>query len=236
MSALAVSFKMLTRQFRDDKVSAVMIGFPIAVAIGLYFFAPVVSDALVAKYGSPWDLHRFYPMFDAIVVAFSICTPGYASSMVMFSEMDEKVVPSLYASPLGRGGYLFSRLGLPTLFSVVLAVALCFGFNLAGLPALMYVVVILVSLVACILPSMIVIAFARNKVESVALFKMSIFTTFAILIPFFVGSWMQWLFAPLPSFWIAKMIKEMNYLYAIPAFLISLLWVIPLWKRFLRKI
>ncbi len=236
MSALGVSFKMLARQVKDDKISAVMIGFPIVVALLLYFFAPMVSDGLVARYGAGWDLHRLFPMFDAIVAAFAIITPGYAAVMVILGEIDERVTPSLCASPLGRGGYLFSRLGLPTLFSVAVAFVLCFTLNLAGLPAPMYVTVILVTLVADTLPSMIVVAFARNKVEGVALFKIAIFATFVIIVPFFVDSWVQWLFAPLPSFWIGKLVKELNYLYAIPALLTSLVWLVPLWRRFMKKI
>lgn len=236
MSALTVSFKMFTRQIKDDKISAVMIGFPALVAIALYFLAPIISDNLINKYGQEWDLQPFYPMFDAIVIAFSFCMPGFAATMIMLSELDDKVVPSFCASPLGRGGYLFSRLGLPTLFSAALAAMLCLGFNLAGLSAITYGIVILISLVSCMLPSMIVIAFARNKVEGVALFKMSIFTTFAILIPFFVESCVQWVFVLFPSFWIGKMVKHVNYLYIIPAIIISLMWLFPLWKRFMKKI
>ncbi len=165
-----------------------------------------------------------------------IITPGYAAVMVMFNEIDERVTPSLCASPLGRGGYVFSRLGLPTLISVAVAFVLCFTLNLAGLPAPIYVTVILVTLVADTLPSMIVVAFARNKVEGVALFKIAIFATFVILVPFFVDSWVQWLFAPLPSFWIGKLVKELNYLYAVPAVLISIAWLVPLWRRFTEKL
>lgn len=231
-----VSFKMFSRQVKDDKISVVMIGFPILVALALYFFAPVISETLSARYGMQWNLQRFYPMFDAIVIAFSFCTPAFASAMVMFSELDDKVVPSLCASPLGRNGYLFSRLGLPALLALILASALCATLHLAGMPFIMYVVLVAVSSIACMLPGMIVIAFGRNKVEGVALFKMSIFTTFAVLIPFFVESWVQWFFGFLPSFWIGKMVKEVNYGYALPALITAIIWIFPLWKRFLKKI
>lgn len=236
MSALSVSFKMLSRQIKDDKIGIVMIGFPVLVALTLYFFAPVISESLSARYGMEWNLQRFYPLFDAMVVAFSFCTPGFASAMVMFSELDDKVVPSLCASPLGRNGYLFSRIGLPAITSVALASILSGTLHLADLPAPMYFTLVLVSSIACMLPGMIVIAFGRNKVEGVALFKMSIFTTFAILIPFFVESWAQWLFGFLPSFWIGKMVKELIYWYVVPALLTIIIWIVPLWKRFLKKL
>jgi fluoroquinolone transport system permease protein len=203
--------------------------------VALRFLAPVASDALVARGGLEWDLHRLYPMFDGLVIAFALCTHGYATVMVMLGEMDDKVVPALCASPLGRGGWLFSRLGLPTILFMGLACALCFGLNLAGLPWAIYLTVIVVSLAACMLPGMIVVALARNKVEGVALFKMSIFTIFALVVPFFVEGWMQWLFAPLPLLWVAKLITKANYLYAIPALVVSLAWLVPLWRRFLRK-
>lgn len=236
MSALNVSFRMLLRQIKDDKISVVMIGFPICVALFLYFFAPTISQNLIAGYGTKWNLQPYYPMFDIIVIAFSFCTPGFASAMVMLSELDDKVVFSLCASPLGRGGYLFSRLGLPAFISIILAGTLCWLLNLAGLSLFTYIIVIAISLIACTLPAMIVIAFARNKVEGVALFKMSIFTTFAVLIPFFVDSWVQWLFCFFPSFWIAKMVIYNNYWFAIPVIVTSTIWIIPLWKRYMRKI
>lgn len=236
MSALSVSFKMFLKQVKDDKVSVVMTGFPVMVALFLYFFIPGISENLTHRYGMGWNLQPYYPLFDIIVIAFAFCTPGFAASMVMLSELDDKVVPSLCASPLRRGGYLFSRLGLPTILSIVLATILCFTLNLSGLPIQTNFLVLLTSLVACTLPSMIVIAFARNKVEGVALFKMSIFTTFAVLVPFFVSSWVQWLFGFLPSFWIAKMVTAGNYWLAFPALLTSMMWLLPLWVKFKSKI
>ena len=235
MNVINISLKMLARQIKNDKISIVMVGFPVFAAIGFYFLVPVISEGLINKYGLQWDLHPYYSMFDAIIVAFSFCTPGFAVTMIMLSELDDKVVSSLCASPLGRNGYLFSRLGLPILISTILAIILCFSLNLAKLSIPIRMALILVSLIACLLPNMVVIAFGKNKVEGVALFKMSFFTTFSIIIPFFVDNWIQWLFSFLPSFWIAKMIKDTNFLFAFPAISTTIIWILPLWKKIIKK-
>jgi fluoroquinolone transport system permease protein len=55
-------------------------------------------------------------------------------------------------------------------------------------------------------------------------------------VPFWLRSGVQYLFAPLPPFWIAKLCRGQNMLFLPPAVLVSLIWVWFLYQRFERKI
>ncbi|MDW7659426.1 MAG: hypothetical protein SCM11_19840 [Bacillota bacterium] len=69
-----------------------------------------------------------------------------------------------------------------------------------------------------------------------ALAKLSGIIMLGLPVPFFLLTGIQYLFAPLPSFWIAKLSLENQYLYLLPALLTSVLWLWVLFGRFEKKL
>jgi fluoroquinolone transport system permease protein len=58
--------------------------------------------------------------------------------------------------------------------------------------------------------AMLIVSFSHNRVEGMALAKLSGIMMLGLPVPFFLFSGAQYLFAPLPSFWIAKICLSEN--------------------------
>jgi fluoroquinolone transport system permease protein len=69
-----------------------------------------------------------------------------------------------------------------------------------------------------------------------AMGKLSGILMLGLFVPFFIKTNVQYLFAILPSFWIAKLTMEQNAMFFLPGLVCALLWVIPLMSKFRRKI
>ncbi|NCC68387.1 MAG: hypothetical protein EOM14_09405 [Clostridia bacterium] len=98
-------------------------------------------------------------------------------------------------------------------------------------------------LVVCTLSSLLsvalalfIVAFSNNRVEGMALAKLSGVVLLGLPVPFFLSSGVQYLFAGLPSFWVAKFCTNGNYPAVVPAVFVTLVWIWALYGRFIRKL
>jgi fluoroquinolone transport system permease protein len=73
-------------------------------------------------------------------------------------------------------------------------------------------------------------------VEGLAVAKLSGLFMLGLPIPFFLFSNVQYWFFFLPSYWIAKLCIEQNYIFGVPALLSSILWMKILYRKFDRKL
>jgi fluoroquinolone transport system permease protein len=204
---------------------------------GLFRFGIPVFESLLCGYlGKATILSGYYMLFDlflAIITPYMFC---FASSMVMLTEYDENMANYLVVTPVGKRGYIISRFVIPAVVSVFASIVLLNFFSLTKwtLPAM-----ILTSLLTGILSiaiSLFIVSFSHNRVEGIALAKLSGIVFLGLPIPFFLFSAVQYLFSVLPSFWIAKLWLEGNYLFTIPALLTSFLWIWVLYGRFEKKL
>lgn len=84
--------------------------------------------------------------------------------------------------------------------------------------------------------ALLVLTISSNKLEGMAVTKLSTLTVFGAAIPFFIKTDIQYIISPLPSFWIGKAILENTLFYMFPAFVLSAVWICFLLKRYLHKI
>ncbi|MDD3169951.1 MAG: ABC transporter permease [Eubacteriales bacterium] len=236
MTSLIRSFTMFIRQIsRDSMLYAVCIA-PLLAALFFRFGIPYIEALLCRYFSLPAILADYYLLFDlfmAILTPFLFC---FASSMVILTESDENMSGYLAVTPVGRKGYLVSRFVFPALISFFASVLLLSLFSLTEWPRfLMFAVCFLASLFSVVL-SLLVVSFSHNRVEGMAVSKLSGIMMFGLLVPFFIFSDIQYLFAVLPSFWIAKLCYGRDYLFILPALLTSFLWLGILYRRFEKKL
>jgi fluoroquinolone transport system permease protein len=84
--------------------------------------------------------------------------------------------------------------------------------------------------------SLLIFSFSNNRVEGMAMAKLSGLVIVGLPIPFFLFTGVQYLFSFLPSFWIAKFCKEDNYLFLIPTIFTLFVWLWVLYKKFTKKL
>ena len=86
-------------------------------------FTPFVMGTLI-KFGIPFleritdfSLQAYYPIFDLLLSIMAPVLLCFAFAMITLEEIDDKVSRYFSVTPLGKSGYLFTRLGVPAVIS-----------------------------------------------------------------------------------------------------------------------
>ena len=156
--------------------------------------------------------------------------------MVILGEIDDGITSYLAITPIGKSGYLVSRLVLPMISSFFMSAVVLFAFSLTRPSFDMIVVISIMSSIFGFIMSMIVVTMSTNKVEGLAVMKLSNLLTIGIIAPFFVSNKLQIIFYLFPSFWISKFVIENTIFDFIIFVAVSMVWILLLLKKFMRKI
>jgi fluoroquinolone transport system permease protein len=236
MKILLRSFAMFIRQITEDYMLVGVIAAPILMGTAFRFGVPFAEELLTGQFALPQILTPYYLLFDlfmCIVTPYFFC---FVSALVMLTEYDENMVNYLAVTPLGRRGYIVSRLALPAILSFAASLLLMRFFALTRWDGLLLLVACALSCLMSVAVALMLFSLSSNRVEGMALGKMANIYTLGLLVPFFIESAAQYLFAPLPSFWLAKMCVEGDYFLLFPAVLTSILWIWILYRKFEHKL
>jgi len=236
MRPLIRSFKMFISQiWRDSMLIAVCVA-PLLAAFFFRFGIPAIERFLCGYYDKASILSDYYLLFDlflSIMTPYMVC---FASSMVMLTEYDENMSQYMVVTPVGKKGYFISRLIFPASISFLASVLLmlCFALTAWSLPLLIFVCFL--SALTSVAVSLLIFSFSHNRVEGMAVAKMSGLIMLGLPVPFFLLSKAQYLFSVLPSFWIAKLSLGHNYESLVPAIITSAVWIWLLYEKFRKKL
>ena len=209
---------------------------PLLAALFFKFGIPLVEVHLTALVGEASILKEYYLLFDLFLAVLTPYMFGFAASMVILTEYDENMAGYMAVTPVGKTGYLISRLVFPAAVSIVASVILLSIFSLTTFGLLSIVLLSLLGSLQSIAVSLLLVSLSHNRVEGMALAKLSGIMLLGLPVPFFVLSGIEYAFSPLPSFWIAKMALGHSYWPLIPAFVTSFLWIAILNGRFKKKL
>ena len=205
-------------------------------------FTPFVMGALI-KFGIPFleritdfSLQTYYPIFDLLLSIMAPVLLCFAFAMITLEEIDDKVSRYFSITPLGKSGYLFTRLGVPSIISAVIAFIVLLLFSLEKLSIGMTICLALLGSVQAIIVSLMIITLSSNKLEGMAVTKLAALTLLGIPAPFFIDSYYQFLVGFLPSFWVAKALQNEEVLYFSIGLVVALVWYYFLTKRLFRKL
>ncbi len=209
---------------------------PLLAALFFRFGIPLFETFLCGYFSKSSILSGYYLLFDlflGVLAPFMFC---FASSMVILTERDENMTSYMAVTPVGKKGYIVSRLLFPATISFFTSVILMLCFSLTRWSVLMLLLTCLLTSILSIAVSLLLVSFAHNRVEGMAISKLSGIVMLGLPVPFFLFSNVQYLFSVLPSFWIAKLCKEDQPWFFVPAFLTSLAWISLLYRRFEKKL
>lgn len=236
MKALCRSFLVFMRQIAGDSMLyAVMIA-PLLAACFFRFGIPFLETFLCGYFAQDSVLSDYYLLFDLLLALLTPYMFCFAAAMVMLTEYDENMAVYLAVTPVGKRGYLISRLVFPALISFFVSFLLLFFFSLTSWTLWRMLLISLLTSLFSIPLALLLVAFSHNRVEGMALAKLSGLVMLGLPVPFFLFSGIQYLFSPLPSFWIAKLCVDQNYFFLFPALICTLLWIWVLYRRFERKL
>lgn len=205
-------------------------------AFFIRFGISTIEGVLCEYFQKAVILGDYYLLFDlllSLVTPYMLC---FASAMVMLAEYDENMASYLAVTPVGKRGYILSRLVFPAAISFLVSVLLMYWFSLTTWSFGMILLTCLLTSLASIAVALLLFSFSHNRVEGMAMAKLSGLLMLGLPVPFFLISNVQYLFSPLPSFWIAKFCLEQNTLFLLPAILSSVIWIGLLYRKFDRKL
>ena len=236
MKPLIRSFMMLLRQISKDSMLYAAIMAPLLAGVAFHFGVPWAESALCTYFNKPEILPRFYLLFDlflAVITPYIFC---FASSMVMLTEYDENIAAYMAVTPVGKRGYILSRLVLPAVISIFVSFMLMRFFALSQWEPVRMLLTCVLTAILSLAVSLLLVSFSHNRVEGMAIAKLAGIIMLGLPVPFFIFSNVQYVFSLLPSFWIAKVSTESNNLFALPAVLSGFLWLWILYGRFEKKL
>ncbi len=236
MKANARSFQMFIRQIRSDSMLFFMCFIPLLIAALFRFGIPYLEAFLRSVFEAPAILSGYYLLFDLFLSMFAPFFLVFISSMVMLSEIDENIAVYLAVTPIRKRGYLVSRLLYPAVVSLLVSAALMLFCALTPWTVWNILLACLLSVLLCVPVAMMIVVFSHNRVEGMALAKLSGLVLFGLPVPFFFHGGFQYLFAWLPSFWIAKVFADQAYWGVVPALLLSAALIWLQYRRFEKKL
>lgn len=230
MKKAFISFIQVFQQIRSDLMLLVACFTPILAGILIKFGVPLLEK------GIQFSLSEYYMIFDLFLSIMAPVLLCFAFAMITLEEMDDKVARYSSITPLGKLGYLLSRLGIPAILAVIITfIVLCF-FSLSGQSLSMVTALAFMGAIQAIIVALMIITLSTNKLEGMAVTKLASLTLLGIPAPFFISGNIQFAVGFLPSFWVAKMMQTGALWFLCPALLVAALWYVFLGKRLVDKL
>lgn len=234
MKAILMSFQQLLLMIRKDKMLLVVCFIPILCGFIFRFGLPYFNQIIIQYIHV--DLKQYYSLVDVfygMVISDMFCI---VSALIILEERDDHIINGLFVTPLGKIGYLISRLGILTLLSLIITCLLLPLFHLSSLSVHMMLLICILGSLQGLIVSLLVVSFSSHKLEGMAVAKMASLESFVVLIPYFIQDIYSYLFAWVPTFWIGKGLVDEDILFMIIGLLISVLWIMILAFVFKRKL
>lgn len=221
---------------RDPMLMMALCG-PLLLILFFTYVPPLAEEWLRVKLH--FELSNYYDLLLICLLQLLPLLLGMISGFMLLDERDEHLILLFAVTPLSRSGYLLLRFTVPFLLTVcfsVLLIRMTDFVSIGGLNMLL-----LVSLLAMEAPlvGLFMVAYAENKVEGLALAKV---TGVLIMIPvyvYFVSDPWQYLAAFTPNFWLAHMMFSESTVWSLLDFLVGSivhgLLFLRLYHRFSRR-
>lgn len=236
MKAFLSATKLFFSRIWSDAMLAALTFVPVCMGLMFRFGVPALEGYLCARLGKAFILAPYYPVFDFLL---SVMTPlmfTAAGAMVILDEADDGLSRAIAVTPVGRAGYLASRIGVPALLATLYSALVTAAFRLSGMDAGRIALLALCSGALGVVVALMVAAMARNKVEGMAFTKLSGLFVLGLPAALFVPAPAKYLAGVLPTLWMAELALGGSAANALPALAASALWAALFFRRFQRKI
>lgn len=248
MKAIRRSFFQMAKAMVRDRMLFAACFIPILAGLffrlGLPFFEAILRDCLsepvVISPGNRSEITlkalSLVPYYRLVDILYAMLSPAmfcFVSAMVSLEEADEKTAAYLFVTPLGKGGYLAARFWIPSGAAFLMTVALLPIFKLTSLSPVEVILLGAGGTLQGVILSLLIVTFSSNKLEGMAVSKLSSLMLFGATGPFFLEAPVQYALSPLPSFWIGKAIFDGRPSCMLPAFALSAFWIALLLRRYL---
>lgn len=202
MNRILHLIKMDIRQISRDSMLALAIMAPLLLLVVVRYGIPILTDQLNRKLA--FDLTLYYDLMLTFVIVLIPLLLGVLTGFMMLDERDENIIQYYAVTPLQKSGYFLYRLTMPVVLSILFTFLLILYGDI-GSPTVITMIptVLLLALEAPIL-TLVLVAFANNKIEGLALSKGLGIIVFIPVIAYFVPFPWQLLAGFVPTYWASQ--------------------------------
>ncbi len=193
------------RQVLRDGMLFAMLPAPFLMGALFKFGVPPLDAILTRQFH--FTLQPWYGFIDALLLYMAPMFLGMVSAFMLLEERDEGIIDFYNISPAGGLPYLTARLGIPMLWAFVCSLLVGTIFTLTNISFIVLIISSLVSTASGILLTLGISHFAKNRVEGLALSKLSGLSLLGLIAVWFVPAPYERIFAFLPSYWLGLLLK-----------------------------
>lgn len=236
--------QMLRRDLKQvgrDPMLAFITVAPFLLVLALKYGVPILSSLLLT---ADFRLSDHYGILYGTSILLIPLVIGVMAGLMMLDERDEQLIAYYSVTPLTQKGYFVHRLTLPTLLSVFYVILAFCMVDFASWSPLQYGLALTMLLMEGPIMALLLVAFASNKVEGLAVSKMGGLMVFIPVIAYLIPEPWSWGAAALPPYWVARLFAPVGIpwteakligigLIGITMHLVYLGW---LFRRYVRRI
>ncbi len=187
------------RSVRRDAMLQWAVFIPIVAGLAMRYLMPFLAQQINLRFGfdlMPW-LHYFAPM----LVMMTPMIMGMIVGFLLLDQRDDQSLTALMVTPLSLQKYLLYRISVPMVMSFLGGLVV---LPLANLEPVSFVTLLGCSLVSAPLAPMFALFWAvaaKNKVQGMAVMKLSGVILLPAMAVYFIPSAWGWLLGVFPTFW-----------------------------------
>lgn len=228
------SFRSMLKQIADDYMLFAAMFAPILAGVAIHFAVPYLERMLTKHYQKAEILLPYYPLADLLLSFVTPLMVGFICAMVMLSEKDDRIISYFTVTPLGKRGYLISRLSFPCILSAIIGGVITSLFHISSMSIGHIWGISLYNALLGGLVCLFIISMSANKVEGMAMGKLSGVMLLGIFIPFFIPGSVQYIGGILPSYYVGKFITTGQGVWMGFGLFVALVWLFSFYRRFIK--
>ncbi len=221
------SFKLIRR----DPLLMILVLGPFLYGPAFRFGLPLLQPVLMNAFA--FDITPWYSLTDMMLLTLTPMLAGMLCGFLMLDERDQGLGEYYTVTPLGGVGYLASRLALPVVWSIVIAPVLMLLFSLTHPDMLRVLCIAVTGGVFGAVNTLMLLSFAGNKVEGLAVSKMLGLTMLPALVPIITSSPWGLIAGIFPAYWLGALLKGPLWLFP-AALAVGVIWIVIFYRR-MRK-
>ena len=225
MRAIMYSFRQVLREAKSDLMLFVVCFVPFLAGSVFRFCIPVLEKIVTTYFQREQIIYPYYGLIDGFLAVLSSMMFCFVSAMIVLEERDSGIEKYMGVTPVGKKGYFISHFIIPAGIGYFVSMLAVILFHLSEINTTKVVVGCLLAAMCGLLCGLIIVALAGNKVEGMAISKLSGMTMFAIIVPYVLKGNIQYICGFIPSFWLGRFLIYEDFVSAIVGIAVSLVWI-----------
>ena len=235
MRAVNKMFIYMVKQITQEMMMLMLCIAPVLVGVFFRIGIPFLENTVLKHYGFERMMIPYYEIFSWLLAMLTGMLFAFAGGLVVLGEIDDNVAKYIMITPVGMRGYLSSRIIIPALISGVFTFVLVPFFSLVHSGIARLIVMVISTMLSGIVTTLLVVAISSNKVEGMAVGKLSGLFGMVLFVPYVVTGTIKYVCCVFPMFWIGEWSLSGGWVKLIAAFIEFGFWIYILFLKFQNK-